>query len=374
MTINSNSKSAYDKSKTEKGTVDQAVDHTTCKWCNKKFKRNTLYKKHETKQICRPKSQRTYCESCDITFDSRAQYSKHLVTRSHIDSIVNKCTSNIKVESATSNTRNQDAQDLANIRIVVRDPMYMMDPYLTEKEAEDISMGRDPLASQYTLLRKPQKDTPNVDHDSNSKIECNTTMYKGNQGIKGSQDSQGMQGSQGIQGIQGSGDRDWKEEAREADRELYGNRMVLKDTDTLEETHNRIKEESKTHEEREIEYRTTQPTEYSKILEEMLNKPEPTDRQRRILEYLGRHQNEDTNIMTDKFKPVLAALKLPDADYLRRHILEADEGILSLKAKQIYVGYLDVFIDYIVGLSIEGNRTHLSEGVPFDRLVVNLTR
>lgn len=343
MTINnidkSNNINILEKTKDKDNVIH------VCKWCTKKFKKNTLYKKHETKQICRSKSNRTYCEPCDITFESRDKYNKHLVTRTHIDSIVND---NKTCKISGTNITHQISskmKDLANMTIVVRDPFYMLDPYLTEKEAEDISIGRDPIMSQYTLLRKDVA-TNNIDRGHTTIAPY---IYINNNDID-------------------------NDDINSADRELYGNRLIIEDGETLEEKHNRINEESKTYEEREIEYRTKQPTEYSKILEEMLNKPEPTDRQRRILEYLNRYQEEETNVMTDRFKLILAALKLGDANYLRRHILEAGGELLSLKAKQIYVGYLDVFIDHIVSLSIDGTRTHLSEGVPFDKLVINLTR
>lgn len=308
-----------------------------CKWCHKEFSRPSQHRRHETEQICRSKTQRTYCKICNVTYPTRQTFDNHLITRKHIENLMKEDT------TLPNNTLN------VNTRVVVHDPMYMADPLLTKEEAESISMGRDPTAKSMTLYMKDKTAT----YTSSDPLPCPSTRQSSrNNGI-------------GIR-----------------DPLLMGVKRMNKDpglihldkTATIEEQYQQLREAEKTPKEKEIERVQSQATDYKKVLESMYSTPEPTDRQHRILQYLGKWQDEPTRVMTDKFKPVLAALKLPDANYLRRHIMEAPDNVLSLSAKQVYVGYLDTFVEHIIGLTVEGTRTHLAPDVPFDKLVINLNR
>lgn len=298
-------------------STDKSNSDPCCKWCYKKFTRSSQHKKHETHQICRPKSQRTYCEICNTTYDTVHEFKKHLITKSHIDKLI---------QPSSNSTQHQ--QTLADVRVTIQDPMYMLDPLLTPQEATAISMGKDPSSKTMTLY---MKDNP-------------TTQIGGDMSMDGA-----------LMGI----------------RKIATN---VNDDRTLKEKYVEMRESEKTPKEKEIERRQQQTIDYKKILSQLHGCPEPTERQHRILEYLGRWQNNPVQVMTDKFKPVLAALKLEDANYLRRHITEAPANILSMAAKQVYAGYLDTFVDHIIKLTVDGKRTHLAPDVPFDQLVINLNK
>lgn len=298
----------------------QQPNHQNCKWCKKTFNRPSQHKRHETTQLCRSKSERTYCKVCDTTYSNRKTYEKHLISRTHMSNLMkedDRQAQNIIAKSGID----------VNTRIVVHDPMYMIDPLLTKEEGEAISMGRDPSAKSMTIY---MKDTPENKHNKDHMI----TM-----GVKNMEKA-----------------------------------PIKTSSETMTTQYESIRESEKTPEEKEIERHQQQTTDYSKILADMNSTPSPTDRQRRILEYLGKWQDQPVQTMLDKFKPVLAALKLSDANYLRRHILEAPENVLSLSGKQVYAGYLDKFVEHIISLSVDGARTHLSADVPFDKLVINLCR
>lgn len=299
-----------------------------CKWCQKTFQRPSQHQRHETQQLCLNKHKRTYCKICDVSYPDKPTYDRHLLTRQHMEKLLH-------VDN-TSNpiTTGHNTPTLADVRIVVHDPMYMADPLLTREEAEAISMGRDPTAKTMTIYTKdvPPRTT-NLSNTANTIQPPDIAM--------------------GIRHME---------------------KLTLEPGQTVAEKYAEIREAEKTPEQKEIERRRQQTTDYQKVLAAMHAPPAPTERQQRILQYLGRWQDQPTQTMLDKFKPILAALKLPDANYLRRHILEAPVTILTVAAKQVYVGYLDTFTEHIIQLSIEGTRTHLAPDVPFEQLVVNLNK
>ena len=59
-----------------------------CKWCKKLFKRKSPKITHEYKQLCKPKSKRTYCNYCDISYNTMNEYQAHIMSESHITKLI----------------------------------------------------------------------------------------------------------------------------------------------------------------------------------------------------------------------------------------------------------------------------------------------
>lgn len=321
-----------------------------CKWCKRQFTRNSQHNRHETQQICRSKSSRTYCKICSITYADKSAFSRHLISRTHMD--------NLMKESAT------DA--IANTRVIVQDPMYLADPLLTKEEAEAISMGNDPSAKTMTVYMKDPTSSSNNNMDNvGDMVNINNMVNMINMDNMDNgcvRDSAHDNISRTIIG---------------ADSVLFGIKKMEKSAltnESVEDKYARQRESDKSPKEKEIDRHQQQPTDYESVLRSFRDAPPPTERQNKILQYLARWKDQPTQVLMNKLKPVLAALKLPDANYLRRYIMEAPDADIPMSCKQVYVGYLDKFVEHIITLSVEGTRTHLSPDVPFEQLVINLCK
>jgi hypothetical protein len=55
-----------------------------CNNCNKLFKTEKSFLRHEKLQLCYNQLKRTYCDACDISYDTRKEYEVHMISLAHI--------------------------------------------------------------------------------------------------------------------------------------------------------------------------------------------------------------------------------------------------------------------------------------------------
>jgi hypothetical protein len=98
--------------------------------------------------------------------------------------------------------------------------------------------------------------------------------------------------------------------------------------------------------------------------------PEPTERQQKIIMWLGQWQSSGPETMREKLKLILEKIPLTDADFLMSHI--RNSRLLTMPSKQVYCAYIDSLVRV---LTTERNRgTETFAGKDIFEFVVKLTK
>jgi hypothetical protein len=98
--------------------------------------------------------------------------------------------------------------------------------------------------------------------------------------------------------------------------------------------------------------------------------PEPTERQQKIIMWLGQWQSSGPEIMREKLKLILEKIPLSDADFLMSHIRAS--RLLTMPSKQVYCAYIDSLVRV---LTTERNRgVEVFAGKDIFEFVVKLTK
>uniref|UniRef100_A0A6C0EXN1 Uncharacterized protein n=1 Tax=viral metagenome TaxID=1070528 RepID=A0A6C0EXN1_9ZZZZ len=101
-----------------------------CSYCSKSFKTESTYIKHTTEQVCYKPSDVTYCKICNIRYETKLEYSKHLFSMIHINNI--GCNSLEKLQTKT----------VASI--------HTADPYLSATDINKIAKSN--LGDSFTFV------------------------------------------------------------------------------------------------------------------------------------------------------------------------------------------------------------------------------
>jgi hypothetical protein len=145
-----------DTDKVIKTSVTRKTFEKACEHCNKVLKSASTYAKHVNTQTCFSKNEITYCKLCKITLSTHNEYTKHLLSLEHLNTI--GCN---KLEILNTNQPSTILQ---------------IDPYLSHNEAKRI--GTNNLGGKFTLvynnnqtqiidLVEPETQNNNTHGDSN---------------------------------------------------------------------------------------------------------------------------------------------------------------------------------------------------------------
>ena len=84
-------------------------DPRTCKYCNKKFKKQQQFDEHSKKQPCLRPQFKTNCLVCDILMETRADYERHILGRDHFNRVAGLTNRDFKWQPASKNKVKQAA-------------------------------------------------------------------------------------------------------------------------------------------------------------------------------------------------------------------------------------------------------------------------
>ena len=131
-------KSPTDKPPKEKDKPPKEI--FKCIHCHKEFKQLSRKNKHQVQQLCLPEKARTYCQVCDITFETVQELKRHLITKQHLEAVL--------------------GEELEEV--VITHKKYDNDPYLSKEEIKTI-----------TTLDEGNEITVNYNDNTSSRISTN---------------------------------------------------------------------------------------------------------------------------------------------------------------------------------------------------------
>lgn len=245
--------------------------------------------KHIKEQSCRPLNQRTYCRICDMTLTTRSALIEHMTSAEHMSRIVYSQESDIVL-----NVLKHGPTPGNEVQAAKTTQVFQLDPYLsTEEEVRKASE-----APQATLGRK-------------------LTIKYGDGKVYKS--ATGLDSSVVI------------EPAKPG--------MTVKETRVI----------GAVEEANQVIVKTG--FSYADLVRHDEAYPEPTERQQKIIIWLGQWQSSGPEIMREKLKLILDKISCQDADFLMSHI--RNSRLLSMPSKQVYCAYIDSVVRV---LTTEHNR------------------
>ena len=137
-------KSPTDKPPKENPSKDKpSKEIFKCSHCHKEFKQLSRKNKHQVQQLCLPEKARTYCQVCNITFDTIHDLKNHLITKQHLETVL--------------------GEELEEV--VITHKKYDNDPYLSKADVKTI-----------TTLDEGNEFTVNFKDNTTSKLSTNNTF------------------------------------------------------------------------------------------------------------------------------------------------------------------------------------------------------
>ena len=266
--------------------------------------------KHIKEQTCRPANKRTYCRACELTFDTRNELMAHMTTREHMSRIMSADEPELVVNILQRPQREQQERIQA----------LSVDPYLTATEAQAISTT--PISSKPGQLA--------------SQSTAKLTIKFG--------DGQTYCSANGLNStieIQPAKPGLSTEETRVIGAQEKANHPIVKSGFS-----------------------------YAELIKHDEAYPEPTERQTKIIMWLGQWQSSGPETMQEKLKLILEKIPLADADFLMSHIRAS--RILTLPSKQVYGAYIDSLVRVLTTERNRGVETFAGKDI-FD-FVVKLTK
>lgn len=128
---------------TPKPTINKEI--FKCSHCCKEFKQLSRKNKHQVQQLCLPEKARTYCQVCDITYNTVQDLKNHLITKQHLEAVL--------------------GEELEEV--VITHKKYDNDPYLSKDDVKTI-----------TTLDEGNEFTVNFNDNTTSKLSTNTNLFE----------------------------------------------------------------------------------------------------------------------------------------------------------------------------------------------------
>ena len=280
----------------------------SCQYCFM----NKATTKHIKEQTCRPANKRTYCRACDITLGTRQELMAHMTTREHMSRIMSADEPEVIVNIIQRPQREQQE----------RQKVLATDPYLTAAEAQFIAMT--PISSKPGQLAS----TSNPGGKLTIKFG-DGQIYRSANGLNST-----VEIAPAKPGLSA-------EETRVIGAQEQANQHIVKSGFS-----------------------------YADLIKHDEAYPEPTERQQKIIMWLGQWQSAGPETMREKLKLILEKIPLTDADFLMSHIRSS--RILSMPSKQVYCAYIDSLVRV---LTTERNKGVLEfAGKDIFEFVVKLTK
>jgi len=267
--------------------------------------------KHIKEQTCRSANKRTYCRACDLTFDTRNELMSHMTTREHMSRIMSAAEPDVVVNIIQ---RPQQEQ-------LERASALMADPYLTVSEARTAAIptnkpGQLATSSSATGGKLTIKFGDGQVYRSANGLNSSVEIAPAKPGLSA-------------------------EETRVIGAQEEANQPIIKSG-----------------------FR------YAELVKHDEAYPEPTERQQKIIMWLGQWQSAGPETMREKLKLIIEKIPLTDADFLMSHI--RNSRLLTMPSKQVYCAYIDSLVRV---LTTERNRgTETFAGKDIFEFVVKLTK
>lgn len=273
---------------------------------------NKATTKHIKEQTCRPANKRTYCRACDITLGSRNELMAHMTTREHMSRIMSADEPEVIVNIIQRPQREQQERKQA----------LSVDPYLTATEAQFIATT--PISS------KPGQLASQPGNQGKLTIKFGDGQtYRSTNGLNST-----IEIAPAKPGLSA-------EETRVIGAQEQANHPIVKSGFS-----------------------------YAELVKHDEAYPEPTERQKKIIMWLGQWQSSGPKTMREKLKLILEKIPLTDADFLMSHI--RNSRLLTLPSKQVYCAYIDSLVRV---LTTERNKGVLEfAGKDIFEYVVKLTK
>jgi hypothetical protein len=268
--------------------------------------------KHIREQTCRPANKRTYCRACELTFDTRNELMAHMTTREHMSRIMSADEPAVVVNILQKPQRQQEE----------RQKVLAADPYLTPTEAQTVAAT--------PINMKPGQLASTTNPQGKLTIKFGDgQVYRSANGLNST-----VEIAPAKPGLSA-------EETRVIGAQEKANQPIVKSGFS-----------------------------YADLIKHDEAYPEPTERQQKIIMWLGQWQSSGPEIMREKLKLILEKIPIADADFLLSHIRAS--RILTLPSKQVYGAYIDSLVRV---LTTERNRGVLEfAGKDIFEFVVKLTK
>lgn len=268
--------------------------------------------KHIKEQTCRPPAQRTYCRACDITLGTRQELMAHMTTREHMSRIMSADEPDVVVNILQQPKRQQEE----------RQKVLAADPYLTPTEAQTVA------ATPVNMKHGQLASTTNPQGKLTIKFG-DGQVYRSANGLNST-----VEIAPAKPGLSA-------EETRVIGAQEQANQPIVKSGFS-----------------------------YADLIKHDEAYPEPTERQQKIIMWLGQWQSAGPEIMREKLKLILEKIPLADADFFMSHIRAS--RLLTMPSKQVYCAYIDSLVRV---LTTERNRGVLEfAGKDIFEFVVKLTK
>jgi len=268
--------------------------------------------KHIREQTCRAANKRTYCRACELTFDTRNELMAHMTTREHMSRIMSADEPELVVNILQRPQRVVEERKQA----------LTVDPYLTATEAQAIATT--PISS------KPGQIASTTGGQGKLTIKFGDgQVYRSANGLNST-----VEIAPAKPGLSA-------EETRVIGAQEQANHPIVKSGFS-----------------------------YADLIKHDEAYPEPTERQTKIIMWLGQWQSSGPETMREKLKLILEKIPLADADFLMSHIRAS--RILTLPSKQVYGAYIDSLVRVLTTERNRGVETFAGKNI-FD-FVVKLTK
>ncbi len=265
--------------------------------------------KHIKEQTCRPANKRTYCRACNLTFDTRNELMSHMTTREHMSRMMSAAEPDVVVNIIQRPQREQQERATA----------LMADPYLTQNEARTAAIP----------TNKPGQLATGGSAGKLTIKFGDGQVYRSANGLNSSVEIAPAKPGLSV------------EETRVIGAQEEANQPIIKSGFS-----------------------------YAELVKHDEAYPEPTERQQKIIMWLGQWQSAGPETMREKLKLILEKIPLTDADFLMSHI--RNSRLLTLPSKQVYCAYIDSLVRV---LTTERNRgVETFAGKDIFEFVVKLTK
>ena len=268
--------------------------------------------KHIREQTCRPANKRTYCRACELTFDTRNELMAHMTTREHMSRIMSADEPELVVNILQKPKKEQEERKQA----------LSVDPYLTATEAQAIATT--------PINMKPGQIASITSGQGKLTIKFGDgQVYRSANGLNST-----VEIAPAKPGLSA-------EETKVIGAQEQANHPIVKSGFS-----------------------------YAELIKHDEAYPEPTERQTKIIMWLGQWQSSGPETMREKLKLILEKIPMADADFLMSHIRAS--RILTLPSKQVYGAYIDSLVRVLTTERNRGVETFAGKNI-FD-FVVKLTK
>lgn len=295
-----------DVSSNKSGNKSSGISTISCPYCFM----NKATAKHIKEQTCRAANKRTYCRACNLTFYTRNELMAHMTTRDHISRMMSAAEPDVVFNIIQRPQQEQQERATA----------LMIDPYLTATEAKTAAIPTNKPGQIATGGLAGGKLTIKFGDGQ---------VYRSANGLNST-----VEIAPAKPGLSA-------EETKVIGAQEQANHPIVKSGFS-----------------------------YAELVKHDEAYPEPTERQTKIIIWLGKWQSSGPETMREKLKLILEKIPLTDADFLMSHI--RNSRLLALPSKQVYCAYIDSLVRV---LTTEHNRgVEEFAGKDIFEFVVKLTK